>query len=668
MYKGSSDLRLSDRASARTVFRPRPIVRSSDADVVSRIMEIVDQIKSGTRSTTPIGAWTFHTALAAIIKAIVLVLSLGAGPGFAQSAENVAVVINEASPASVRIGEHYIRARRIPQENVIRIRTSTNETINRAGYVNTIDGPISAAISSRTVHDRILYIVLTKGVPLRISGTDGADGTVSSVDSELTLLYRRLTGTTTPARGRVSNPYFLGTSPIRTAQPFTHRAHDIFLVSRLDAFTVDEAIALIDRAQAPVSEGVIVLDQRAALLGDGTGDRWLLEAARRLRDLGDGDRVVLDETSRGARDVKNVLGYYSWGSNDPANRVRRFNLGFVPGALAATFVSSDGRTFQNPPDEWVPTGNSVDRKTWFGGSPQSLIGDLIREGATGVAAHVAEPYLQSTIRPEILFPVYLAGFNLIEAFYLATPDLSWQTIIIGDPLCTAFPRNVLTRDDIEEAVDPATELPSLFSKRRLQMAQLAAKGAPAQAVTLIVLAEARRARGDNAGARTALEKAAELAPTILGAQMQLALLYEQTGDFAAAVDRYRTILKLQPNNASVLNNLAFHLAVRQNAAAEALPLARKAASLEPKNGSVLDTLGWVEHLLGNHDSAAKILSQAIQLSPASGGIRLHAAIVSAALNNMKEAQAHLNEALRLNPELEQRDEVAELRKLLKRAG
>jgi len=31
-----------------------------------------------------------------------------AAPGYAQSAENVAVVINESSPASVRIGEYYI--------------------------------------------------------------------------------------------------------------------------------------------------------------------------------------------------------------------------------------------------------------------------------------------------------------------------------------------------------------------------------------------------------------------------------------------------------------------------------------------------------------------------------------------------------------------------------
>jgi len=32
------------------------------------------------------------------------------------------------------------------------------------------------------------------------------------------------------------------------------------------------------------------------------------------------------------------------------------------------------------------------------------------------------------VRPEILFPAYLAGFNLVEAVYLAIPTLSWQTV------------------------------------------------------------------------------------------------------------------------------------------------------------------------------------------------------------------------------------------------
>ena len=410
---------------------------------------------------------------------LVALLPLAAAlPVHAQSAENVAVVINESSDASVRIGEHYIRKRSIPSVNVIRIKVPAQEEVSREVFTAAIERPIAVTLTRTGLHDRILYLVLTKGVPLRVAGSTGFEGMIASVDSELTLLYRKLTGVAPPVRGRVDNPYYLGDRNLKEAQRFSHRAHDIFLVSRLDAFTVDEALAMIDRAQSPVTDGKIVLDQRATG-GNATGDDWLDAAATRLRELGFGERVVLEDSKNPARGVTPVLGYYGSGSNDPANRVRKFEMGFVAGSLAATFVSTDARTFQPPPDAWVPTGD-WNPKSRFAGTAQTLVGDLIREGATGVAGHVSEPYLQSTVRPQILFPAYLAGFNLIEAFYLAIPHLSWQAVVIGDPLCAPFSRKVLTRSDIEDTFDSSTGMPGLFSKRRMAVAQRLLQGCSAQ--------------------------------------------------------------------------------------------------------------------------------------------------------------------------------------------
>ena len=132
----------------------------------------------------------------------------------AQSAENVAVVINEASADSRRIGEYYVQKRGIPAGNVIRIRTAVEEQIDAGVFVRTIEGPITDQLSRENLQDRILYIVLTKGVPLLITGTGGRQATRASVDSELTLLYRRLAGRPVLAAGPVPNPYFLGTAPI----------------------------------------------------------------------------------------------------------------------------------------------------------------------------------------------------------------------------------------------------------------------------------------------------------------------------------------------------------------------------------------------------------------------------------------------------------------------
>ncbi len=73
--------------------------------------------------------------------------------------------------------------------------------------------------------------------------------------------------------------------------------------------------------------------------------------------------------------------------------------------------------------------------------------------ATASPAHrgqVGEAYVLGAVRPDILFPAYLAGFNLAEAFYLATPTLSWKTVVVGDPLCRPFNGRALTSADLEE--------------------------------------------------------------------------------------------------------------------------------------------------------------------------------------------------------------------------
>ena len=131
-------------------------------------------------------------------------------PAFAQTAENVMVVINEASPESVRIGEYYVAKRNIPPENVTRLKTAVADELDRAAYEFFIEVPISETLTRHGTQDRIHYIVLTKGIPLRVRGTDGLEGSTASVDSELTLLYRRLLGIPIPPAGRVPNPYYLG--------------------------------------------------------------------------------------------------------------------------------------------------------------------------------------------------------------------------------------------------------------------------------------------------------------------------------------------------------------------------------------------------------------------------------------------------------------------------
>jgi uncharacterized protein (TIGR03790 family) len=601
--------------------------------------------------------WMHRTFLLAAFVALVPVSSASA-----QSGANVLVIVNETNADSVTIGAHYARVRGVPADQVLRVKADATDEVDRAAFNLQIQAPIAAWLRQRAAQDRILYIVLAKGIPLRIAGTPGREGTTASVDSELTLLYRRLAGHVPALNGRIANPYFLGAGPIAEARTFSRAASDLYLVTRLDGYTLGDVTALIDRGAAPVREGQILLDQKAGVL-DGAGNEWLTRAAGRLAKAGFAKRVVLDETSDVLRGRKHVLGYYSWGSNDWAITTRRFDLGFVPGAIAGMYVSTDGRTFTEPPAAWT-IGRWTDRTTFFAGSPQSLAGDLIREGVTGVAAHVAEPFLDATVRPDILFPAYVSGFNLAESFYLAMPYLSWQTVVVGDPLCAPFPRRPVQPADIDGGIDTATELPALFAARRLQV--LVQSTTP-EAAKAVLRSEARAAKDDRAGVVTALEEATTLDPKLVTAHLILATDYESQKDHDKAAERYRAVLAVSPDNALALNNLAYLLAVHKGQAREAIGLAERAMTLTGgKSPEIADTVAWVQHLLGRDREAAEILQRLVKSAPARAEYRLHAAVVFAAVGKLEEAATELREAVRLDPELEKSDEVKALRAKLGR--
>lgn len=594
----------------------------------------------------------------AILAAYVLMLATGIAA--AQSNQNVLVVANEASSGSVQIANYYARKHSIPAEQVLLIRAPVEDEIDRHTYQRQIESPIAAWLSAHAAQDRILYIVLTKDVPLRIAGTSGRTGTVGSVDSELTLLYRRMLGLAVPVAGALPNPYFGGSmgSPFKR---FTHDVADIYLVTRLDAFTVAEAMALVDRAASPTKDGEIVLDQRGTGL-DKTGDKWLEQAAEALRARGFG-RVLLDRTTDVVTGQANVVGYYSWGSNDPSFRQRRIGFAFVPGAIAAMFVSSDGRTFHEPPAEWT-LGDWKKPASFYAGSPQSLTGDLIREGVTGVAGHVAEPDLGGTVRPFILFPAYISGLNLAEAFYVAMPYLSWQTVVVGDPLCAPFRTAAIPSQEIDKGVDPATELPALFSTRR--MAVMVKSGVRPDVAILLLKADARFGASDIAGARAAFEAALKADPTRLDTARRIAMIDEQEGRYEQATEGYQRLLKQAPNDVPSLNNLAYLLATRLNQPKEALEPAERAHRLAPQVASVVDTVAWVRHLTGDDQKALVLMEAALKLETQDPEIRVHAAAIYAALGNAAAAERHLTEAVRLAPVLASRQDVRDLRAQLRK--
>ena len=87
--------------------------------------------------------------------------------------------------------------------------------------------------------------------------------------------------------------------------------------------------------------------------------------------------------------------------------------------------------------------------------------------------------------------------------------------------------------------------------------------------------ERRQARGLG----TALEEATALDPKLVAAHLMLASGYETQKDYDKAIERYRAVLAVSPDNAIALNNLAYALAVHKGQPAEAIGFAERAMTL-----------------------------------------------------------------------------------------
>lgn len=341
-----------------------------------------------------------------------------------QKPENVLVVVNQASALSRTVGDYYVLKRHVPLANVCRINTPDAEEVARAVYNDKIAAAVSNCLKKKRLVETVLYIATTAGVPLRVSGAGtGMQTEIASVDSELALLYSDIRGGAHPLAGPLRNPFFSST------EAFTHAKYPMYLVTRLAGYDFADIKALIDRALIAKNTGKFVLDLRA---NDNTeGNEWMRAAARQLPK----ERVILDETARVLTNEHDVIGYASWGSNDGEHKQRVLGFGWLPGAIMTEYVSTNARTFKTPPKEWT-LGNWGDVASWFAGSPQTLTADYIREGATGASGHVSEPFLEYTPRPNLLLPAYYRGRTLAESYYLSIPALSWQNVVVGDPLCS----------------------------------------------------------------------------------------------------------------------------------------------------------------------------------------------------------------------------------------
>ncbi len=95
----------------------------------------------------------------------------------------------------------------------------------------------------------------------------------------------------------------------------------------------------------------------------------------------------------------------------------------------------------------------------------------------------------------------------------------------------------------------------------------------------------------------------------------LAVAYNKTSDnnyLRNAIAEYESLLVEEPNDVSVLNNLAYLLAENDQKLPQALEYAERAHNLTPNDSSVLDTYAYALYKNGKYSEAAESLQAALQ--------------------------------------------------------
>ena len=390
----------------------------------------------------------------------------------AEAAGNeVLVIYNAQMPASEAVARHYAQRRSVPDSQLLGLRLPDSGTISRADYVSGIQEPVrkylvekglaewvpdsssppqgrkaTARNRLRLIRSEIRYLLLCYGVPWYIphdssmrSETEGIPAQFlrndASVDDELALL---------PRLG-FNDPIATSPNPVvgATNAAQIHPTNGVFMVTRLDGPTPEIARGLVDKALEAESRGLwghAYIDLRAITNGPyWWGDRMITNAAVAAKRLGFDTFVDNQPASLGVGyPLSQVALYIGWYDSGVTGPFYRASVEFLPGAFAYHLHSFSAANLRSASENWV--------------------GPLLARGATATMGCVAEPYLEFTPNPAMFLERWgYVGMTLGEAATAAHPVLSWQTVVVGDPLYRPFGRPLA--DDgkrLDDANDPRT--------------------------------------------------------------------------------------------------------------------------------------------------------------------------------------------------------------------
>jgi len=350
--------------------------------------------------------------------------------------KRVVVIYNTADPDSYDIAKKYIEFRKIPESNLVGLKTSTEIKITRKDYNKTIKEPLNeifkkkgwwgaiatdAQGNSLPTYSKIDLLVSIRGIPLMIQPppadpekpikyTDVPLREEAAVDSELTLLG--VNGY--PTLGALNNGYFQKDISFREAE-----IKGTILTGRIDAPT--PAICLRMMRDAYLTEksglwGMCYIDQANKFP---QGDQWLQKIYQRNQEIG--IPTLLDknrDTFLPNYPMQHAALYFGWYSHHRNGPFLNPRFRLKAGSIAVHIHSFSGQGTRRTNAFWT--------------------GSILSHGAAVTCANMYEPGLGATHYLDIFYDRLLKGYTVAEAASMACPAISWQATVIGDPLYRPF--------------------------------------------------------------------------------------------------------------------------------------------------------------------------------------------------------------------------------------
>ncbi|MBB5353623.1 uncharacterized protein (TIGR03790 family) [Haloferula luteola] len=359
--------------------------------------------------------------------------------------DQVVILFNRNAADSDTLAKHYAELRDIPATQIVGLDLPDKEQIDRDEYRTQLRDPLAKIFDDRRWWLRndgpdgkkqlsglkVRLIVCMRGVPSRIFHNDtqadpeqdAKDPQASlrrmmmtssaAVDSELMLL-----GLENPkTEGPLDNPYFKSTTPIEKA------AIPILLVGRIDGPSPEICTRMMDDAVATEKTGLwgfgVVDIANKSAAQDPSGDPWFRTAAKDLREKG--FPVLVDRfhpTLPRNFPLPPTALYYGWYDWNVSGPFINPHFHFKRGAIAIHLHSFSAAQLRDAGKNWCAP--------------------LLARGAAATVGNTFEPFLHLTHHLDLLNARLLDGFTLIEAATMAMPVVSWQGVVLGDPLYRPF--------------------------------------------------------------------------------------------------------------------------------------------------------------------------------------------------------------------------------------